>query len=65
MRKIKSNKVKCLECGSIIESKDRHDFVTCPCGASSVDGGKDYLKRCFKYYGCFEELSEYEKDESE
>lgn len=63
MRKIKVNKIKCLECGDVIESKSVHDFVTCSCGASSVDGGKDYLRRCFKYKGCFEELSEYFEEE--
>lgn len=39
------NRVKCKKCGDIIESKYRHDFVTCKCGAVSVDGGKDYLRR--------------------
>ena len=39
------NKIRCLICHVIIESKRRHDFVTCRCGAVSVDGGKDYLKR--------------------
>ncbi len=41
------NKAKCRKCGDIIESKYRHDFVTCKCGAISVDGGKDYLKRSY------------------
>ena len=40
-----TNKAKCLKCGDVIESKHRHDFVTCKCGALSVDGGRDYLKR--------------------
>jgi hypothetical protein len=29
----------------MIISKHRHDFVTCTCGAISVDGGQDYLRR--------------------
>ncbi len=45
MERIISNKVRCKKCGEIIESKNRHDFVTCKCGAVSVDGGHDYLKR--------------------
>ena len=45
---IKVNKAKCLKCGDVIESTYRHDFVTCSCGNLSVDGGHDYLKRCFK-----------------
>lgn len=36
---------KCRKCHDIIESKDRHDFVTCTCGAISVDGGQDYFRR--------------------
>lgn len=58
---IKRNRAKCLHCGDIIESKNRHDFVTCTCGMLSVDGGLDYLKRCgdLKF---MEELSEYTDD---
>ena len=41
------NIAKCLLCGDIIESKHRHDFVTCKCGNLSVDGGQDYWKRSF------------------
>ena len=39
------NIAKCTKCGDIIESKYRHDFVTCGCGAISIDGGNDYWKR--------------------
>lgn len=49
MRKIISNVIKCKHCGDVIESTDRHDFVTCSCGICSVDGGHDYLRRCFKH----------------
>lgn len=45
--KIIENKAKCLLCGDVIESVNRHDYVTCSCGNISVDGGKDYLRRCF------------------
>lgn len=39
------SKIKCLECGTILESKHRHDFVTCGCkNETFVDGGKDYLR---------------------
>jgi len=37
-------KIKCLLCFDLIESKYRHDFVTCKCGNVSVDGGNDYMK---------------------
>ena len=40
------NAIQCKKCGDIIESKHVHDFVTCSCGACSVDGGHDYLRRC-------------------
>jgi len=39
------NMARCLKCGDIIESKSRHDFVRCKCGAIAVDGGNDYYKR--------------------
>ena len=39
-------KIKCKKCGDVIESKSRHDFKSCSCGAVSVDGGLDYIRRC-------------------
>ena len=42
---IVENTVVCLSCGDKIVSKHRHDFVTCTCGAVSVDGGQEYLRR--------------------
>lgn len=47
MQNIISNAIQCKHCGDIIESKHRHDFVTCSCGCCSVDGGLDYFRRCF------------------
>jgi Zn finger protein HypA/HybF involved in hydrogenase expression len=57
-KKIVTNKIRCNNCGQVIESKHRHDFVTCECGAVSVDGGKEYLKRTFKKSDSYEDLSE-------
>lgn len=51
------NRGRCKLCGDIIESTYRHAFVTCRCGACSVDGGHDYLRRCLASPDCFEELS--------
>lgn len=51
------NRGRCKLCGDIIESTDRHEFVTCRCGACSVDGVHDYLRRCLTSPDCFEELS--------
>lgn len=53
---IYANQVKCLKCNNTIRSKNRHDFVTCPCGSISVDGGSHYLKRSGDI-GNYEELS--------
>lgn len=52
MAKIIKNAIQCKRCGDIIESMNVHDFVTCSCGACSVDGGHDYLRRC----GNFEDM---------
>lgn len=51
------NRGRCKLCGDIIESTNRHEFVTCRCGACSVDGGHDYLRRCLASPDYFEELS--------
>ena len=37
-------KIKCLNCGDIIESKSVHDLVSCICESCYVDGGKDFSK---------------------
>lgn len=42
---IVQNAVICNKCDDFIVSKHRHDFVTCKCGAISVDGGQEYLRR--------------------
>ena len=62
-KKIIKNAIQCKLCGDIIESKHVHDFVTCKCGACSVDGGHDYLRRCFAKKDCYIDLSEVEKND--
>lgn len=62
MKKIKKNAARCKKCGDVIESRHVHDFVTCKCGAISVDGGHYYLKRCAMDLNDIVELSEYEED---
>jgi hypothetical protein len=42
---IVQNAASCNGCGDFIVSKHRHDFVSCTCGAISVDGGLAYLRR--------------------
>lgn len=36
-------KIKCLICNEIIESKYRHNLVSCKCENYYVDGGQEYL----------------------
>jgi hypothetical protein len=44
---IRRNSARCLECDTEIKSTHRHDYVSCPCGNLSVDGGHAYLKRAW------------------
>ena len=61
MSRILHNKARCKLCDDVIESTYRWDFVTCSCGALSVDGGHDYLRRCGNL-DAIEELSEHVED---
>ena len=38
------SKARCKLCGDTVESKHRHDFVTCECGKMFLDGGDSYLR---------------------
>lgn len=40
-----TNKCQCRKCGDVIESKHRHGFVSCKCGAIFTDGGTSYIRR--------------------
>jgi len=46
--RILQNEAKCRKCDDIIWSAHRHDFKTCKCGAISVDGGLDYIRRVYE-----------------
>jgi hypothetical protein len=48
MNKLIRNRCKCNKCKDIIESKHRHDFVRCKCGAIFTDGGTDYIRRGYQ-----------------
>lgn len=63
--KIQRNAIRCNVCGDEIESKNRHDYVSCSCGACAVDGGHDYLRRTFRDKDCYTELSVWDQDEQE
>ena len=59
------NKAQCKLCGDVIESHNRHDFMSCKCGEISVDGGKSYIKRSAKDLNNIIELSETYEEEYE
>lgn len=63
--KIKSNKIQCNHCKSVIESKYTHDFVWCHCHKVAVDGGKEYLKRTFSKLSDYTEMSDVDKSEED
>ena len=60
--RVKVNAAKCLICGDLVVSKDRHDLNICSCGNISVDGGFDYLRRAYKDIEKFQELGEFHED---
>lgn len=41
---VKVKCVKCPSCSSVIWSRNRHDFRSCSCKKTFIDGGRDYLK---------------------
>lgn len=62
--RIKRNAIRCKKCGDVIESKFRHDFKWCSCGQCAVDGGHDYMKRCYKTdtsEEAYDDISEWEE----
>lgn len=59
------NRARCKNCGTIIESKFRHDWVACKCFNNEpdtkgifIDGGDVYNR----YGGCLENLEWLTKD---
>ena len=59
MQRIIRNAIRCKHCGDVIESMSCHYFVVCSCGCCNIDGGRDYLRRGFRYSKeDYEELSE-------
>ena len=61
--KIIRNAIRCNICGDEIESTTRHDFVTCKCGACSLDGGHEYLKRVSTDESHYTDISIVENDD--
>lgn len=60
--KIIKNCIQCKECGQVIKSKSRHDFVTCACRKCSVDGGLEYLRRVAETRDAFIEMSQFKEE---
>jgi hypothetical protein len=58
------NALKCLKCDTIILSTYPHDYKTCKCGKTMVDGGNEYLK-CSSEEGLVEELYLWDDSSSE
>lgn len=63
--KLKRNAIQCNRCGDVIESRFTHDFVTCRCGACSVDGGLSYQRILCKDQKDVTLLTEYWEDEDQ
>lgn len=61
------NAVRCNHCGTVVESRHRHDYRACNCEdpdrSVAVDGGLDYLRRAPGPRADFECLSEFTEAE--
>ena len=54
------NSVRCLECGEVLESKNRHHMSMCNCpNETMTDGGNDYQRWGGKDFDKIENLSQY------
>ncbi|WP_053075125.1 DUF7695 domain-containing protein [Ornithinibacillus californiensis] len=63
MKKLKTNRIRCKHCGTVIESKNTYDFIRCDCGKVAVDGGLEYPKRVYpagRAEDHYEDLSEFD-----
>lgn len=58
-QKLLLNQAQCKICKQVIQSKHRHDFVSCKCGEISVDGGVDYVRRLARDLDSIIDLSIY------
>lgn len=53
-----SEKIKCLQCGEVIQSMHVHDFKFCECGNVFIDGGDEYLRYGVEYLNTIEIIKE-------
>jgi len=57
------SKIKCKQCGTILESKRIHDFVSCNCDNETfIDGGDVYMRAGGKNLDLIEVLSDSNSD---
>ena len=63
--KLIRNRAQCRKCEDVIESKHRHDFVRCKCGAIYIDGGLEYTRGGAKDLNDIIDMSEVEEIEKE
>lgn len=67
-QKLLVNKAQCKNCGDIIQSKNRHDFVACSCYVSTDKACEEFKLQLFKEqrikpeFKCWSELNEINKD---
>ena len=58
------NKARCKNCGDVLESIRRHDFITCTCFQEEkghgifIDGGRGYYTRIGGNFDDYEEIKE-------
>ena len=62
VRLLVRNAVRCIACGSVLESKHRYDYVKCHCpNETSCDGGLEYQRTFAMDLDLIEILSEYKE----
>lgn len=62
MKILKRNAVKCLACNTTLESRYRHNFVSCSCpNETFTDGGLDYQRYGGKDLDLIQTLVEHEE----
>ena len=60
VRLLVRNAVRCIACGSVLESKTRHDYVKCHCSnETTCDGGLEYQRILAVDLDKVENLSQY------
>jgi hypothetical protein len=57
------NAARCLLCNTVVESRHRHDFQSCPCDNLFVDGGLAYERYGVMHgWETMERMCEYEEE---